>query len=267
MKSAGSSVMKSCTNAVRFATPVPLRGKINTPGKGVEDSPFVLPDGQTMYLWYTPDAAVPPERQLLDGVTGIYVSQRTPKNRWSPPQRVWLQDPGKLALDGCAFVSGNWMYFCSSRQGYTGIHWFRARYRNGKWRNWQLAKDVERLGQVGELHFDGADLYFERNGDLYVAKNLGAPQRIAAVATPAFEFQPCVRGDELWFTRIFGPPSIYRSRRVAGAWQPPELVVSGYVGEPTLDAAGNLYFTHVIFEGGQKLGADLYVATKQAASD
>ena len=65
-------------NSDEFQTPVPLPGDINTAGG--EDSPFILPDGNTMYFFFTPDVRVPPEKQLLDEVTGVWVS----KNRVIP---------------------------------------------------------------------------------------------------------------------------------------------------------------------------------------
>ena len=58
------------------------------------------------YFFFTPDVDIPPEKQLLDKVTGIYVSEMQ-GDVWSKPQRVILEDPGKLALDGREFVQDN----------------------------------------------------------------------------------------------------------------------------------------------------------------
>jgi hypothetical protein len=49
---------------------------------------------------------VPAQKQLFDGVTGIYVSKKM-KGVWIKPERVLLQDPGQLALDGAQFIQGN----------------------------------------------------------------------------------------------------------------------------------------------------------------
>jgi hypothetical protein len=49
--------------------PVILEGGINT--AGAEDSPFVSPDGNSFYFFFTPDVSKPAEEQLTDGVTGI----------------------------------------------------------------------------------------------------------------------------------------------------------------------------------------------------
>lgn len=113
--------------AAGWSQPVPLPHPVSTAGG--EDSPFITPDNQTLYFWFTPDVSIPAERQLLDGVTGIWVTRRIGET-WSEPERVRLSDPGKLALDGCEFVLGNRMYFCTAREGYTGIQWFRAEFQD-----------------------------------------------------------------------------------------------------------------------------------------
>ena len=86
-----------------FENPVQF-SDINT--AGAEDSPFFSPERNEFYFFFTPDVRVPVEKQLLDGVTGIYVSRKV-NGAWEKAERVWLQDPGKLSLDGCAFVEGN----------------------------------------------------------------------------------------------------------------------------------------------------------------
>jgi len=94
--------------------PIPVDGPINT--AGAEDSPFITPDGNTLYFFFTPDVSVPPEKQLLDGVTGIYVSTKQ-NGIWGQEARVLLQDPAKLALDGCPFIKDAILWFCSAREG------------------------------------------------------------------------------------------------------------------------------------------------------
>jgi len=54
--------------------PVPVPGGVNT--AGAEDSPFVSPDDHKFYFFFTPDVSVPAEKQLLDGVTSIWVSEK-----------------------------------------------------------------------------------------------------------------------------------------------------------------------------------------------
>jgi hypothetical protein len=58
-------------------------------------------------------------------VTNIYVSHKT-DGGWGDAQRVRLQDPGKLSLDGCELVQGDILGFCSTRESYTGLRCFTA---------------------------------------------------------------------------------------------------------------------------------------------
>jgi hypothetical protein len=257
--------------------PVPLEGEVNT--AGAEDSPFILPDGTTMYFFFTPDVTVPAEEQVLDGVTGIYVSLRG-EDGWGVPERLVLQQPGRLALDGCPFVRGSTLWFCSAREGYTGVNHFTAQLVDGAWRNWGYAgKSLPEADQVGELHItaDGGELYFHaeveggRGGyDLWVsrrqANGWGAPQHIETVNTAETEGWPFLTqdGNELWFTRFhMGSPAILRATRTDSGWSSPELIVSQFAGEPTLDDRGNIYFVHHFYRGGQMIEADIYVAYRR----
>jgi hypothetical protein len=250
--------------------PVPLGGSINT--AGAEDSPFITADGQTFFFFFTPDVRVPVEKQILDGVTGIYLSHLE-AGSWGEPQRVHLNDPGKLSLDGCATLQDDVIWFCTAREGYAGLHWFTAEYREGGWTNWEIA-DFDPSYEVGELHFHGDELYFHsaRAGgagemDIWMMKDVGGawdqPENVEAVNTELKEAMPFITpdGDELWFNRWYqGSPAIFRSRRVEGEWGTPELILSQFAGEPTLDPAGNIYFVHHYYENGVMIEADIYIA-------
>jgi hypothetical protein len=258
-----------------YEQPVPVPYPINT--AGAEDSGFMMPDGNTYYLWSTPDPGIPAEEQVGDGVTGIYVSHKV-NGEWQEPQRVWLQGPGELALDGAAFVQGNTMWFASARTGYTGMHWFKAHFVDGEWADWENA-DFPPDYQVGELHIsaDGQELYFHsaRPGgkggyDIWVCRNENGtwlpPQNVEIVNSPETDGWPFLTqdGSELWFTRTYqGSPAIFRSKRANGEWQEPELIISQFAGEPSLDNDGNIYFTHHFFKDGVMLEADYYVAVKK----
>jgi len=251
--------------------PIPLPSSINT--AGAEDSAYILPDGNTLYFFFTPDVRVPVEKQVLDDVTGIYVAIME-NGTWSNPKRVVLQDKGKLALDGAEFVLGNTMWFASAREGYTGVHWFTAEFQNGKWSNWKNA-DFNPAYNVGELHItsNGTELYFhaERDGgkgglDVWVSKKENnewhEPENVAAVNTPGDEGWPFVNtdGTELWISREYG---LWRSKKVAGLWTEPELVISPLAGECSLDAKGNIYFTHHFYKDDTMIEADIYVAYRK----
>ena len=260
--------------SAEYDDPVPLPYPVNT--AGAEDSAFIMPDGKTLYVWFTPSPSIPVEKQLLDGVTGIYVFQKV-ETGWSDAQRIWLQDPGKVALDGCEFVLGNTMWFCSAREGYTGMHWFTAEFVDGKWQNWKDA-DFNPEYEVGELHItaDGQELYFHspRAGglgeyDIWVSQNVGGawqePVNLTIVNSTYNDGWPFVTqdGSELWFTRTIGAPELWRSIKVNGEWSAPEQMFTDFAGEASLDNAGNVYFTHHFYKDNVMLEADIYVAHKK----
>ncbi len=255
-----------------FAEPVPLP-VIST--AGAEDSPFIPAGGDELYFFFAADVRQDPSIQIRDPVNGVWVSRRG-GGGWQEPTLVWLQSPGTLALNGCPFVAGDEMVFCSAREGHSGVSWFRAVRTAGSWTDWE-SLTFPAAHQVGELHIHGDALYYgsARPGgaggeDIWVSQRSGGtwaePLNVAAVNTAADETRPFVTADgsELWITRTYqGTPAVLRSRKVAGAWQAPELVVSRFAGEPTLDAQGNLYFVHHFYAGGTMREADIYVAYRK----
>lgn len=254
-----------------YADPIPLPYPINT--RGAEDSAFMMPDGNTLYVWFTPSPSIPPEKQVSDGATGIYVFKKQAE-AWSGPERVVLQDPGKLALDGCEFILGNVMWFCSAREGYSGLHWFTAEFKDGNWQDWKLA-DFKTEYEVGELHItaDGSELYFHssRPGgqgdyDIWVSQKVNdewqEPINLEIINSIHSDGWPFLTqdGSELWFTRIIGSPELWRSKRVNGEWAEPENMFGPFAGEASLDNDGNVYFTHHFYRDNIMLEADIYVA-------
>jgi hypothetical protein len=255
--------------------PVPLSEAINTAGG--EDSAFVMPDGNTLYFFFTPDVSIPAEQQVLDDVTGIYVSKKQ-NGAWTSAERVILQDTGKLALDGAEFVQGNTMWFASAREGYTGVNYFTAEFKDGKWADWQYVGDkLMKEYRMGEMHIsaDGGTLYFHSDRadgkgglDIWASQKVNGewqtPQTVAAVNSVGDEGWPFLTqdGNELWFTRTYsGSPAIYRSLKVNGEWQEPELILSQFAGESSMDNNGNIYFTHHFYNNqSQMIEADIYVA-------
>lgn len=273
------------TASAGWSDPVPLPYPVNTAGG--EDSPFMLPDGQTLYFFFTPDVSIPAEEQLDDGLTGIWVT-RLAGETWSEPERVWLNDPGEVALDGCEFISGDLMYFCTARTGYTGIQWFRADWSDGAWRGWHYAGDelMQAQYEVGELHIsaDGQALFFHsaRAGglgglDIWMAERTpdgwGEPQNLGtAINTPDDEGWPYLSpdGQELWFhgvSRLGRPgPAVFLSQKQPdGSWGQAEEIISTFAGEPTLSGDGmSLYFVHHYFSAdlSTMLEADIYVSQR-----
>ncbi len=255
-----------------YENPVPLPYPVNTAGG--EDSAFILPDGQTLYFFFSPDVTVPVEQQLTDGVTGIYRSTLN-GSEWSLPERVWLQTPGKLALDGCEVVLNDQLWFCSAREGYAGLHWFTADFdsETRQWQNWKLVEFPDDW-EVGELHIFQDKLYFHsaRPGgmgglDIWVMTQFPdgswqRPQNLHQINSDRDEGWPALSpdGSELWISRDY---ALWRSMRVDGQWTEPEKIFSPLAGEATIDQQGNVYFTHHYFVDNQMVEADIYVAYRK----
>ena len=264
-----------------FEEPVPMPGPVNS--AGAEDSPFITPDGQEFYFFFTPDVQVPVEKQLLDSVTGIW-SCRREGGQWTEPERVVLNDD--LAMDGCEVVLGDTMWFASVRTGnYGEIDWYIAVRREGKWTDWRNAgPQVNEELKPGEMHIsaDHRTMYHHKvnqYGGLDICRSertdsgWGAPVNLGPnVNTAKDEGWPYLSSDmkELYYTgwndTIMGP-CVYRSRLdSAGNWEPAELIVGRFAGEPTLDDAGNLYFVHHYYTGGDSsrmLEADIYLCRRK----
>ncbi|OGO17603.1 MAG: hypothetical protein A2Z15_05715 [Chloroflexi bacterium RBG_16_50_11] len=261
-----------------YYEPVPLSSVINTAGG--EDSPFILDDASALYFFFTPDVSIPAEKQLFDGVTGIWVSFKK-DGQWQPAQRVVLEGENELALDGCEYVRGHQIWFCTARVGnYRDIDIWVAEFKDGMWTDWRNAGEKLNVEyQVGEFHItaDGSELYFHssRAGgmgsfDIWVSRNVDGewqiPVNINVVNTPEMEGWPFITadGNELWFTRFYqGTPAIFVSHKTNGQWGEPELILSRFAGEPTLDAQGNIYFIHHFFRDGKMIEGDIYVAYRK----
>ncbi len=268
-----------------WSQPEPLPSPVNTAGG--EDSPFILPDGQTLYFFFTPDVNIPVEKQISDGLTGIWFTNQT-SSGWSEPERVWLERPSTPALDGCEFVLGNVMWFCSIRAGnYRQIDFYTAQMVDGFWTNWHnLGKPINGDYQVGEMTItsDGLDLYFASNRpggfggyDLWVShktnEGWGEPENLSAtVNSENDENHPFVTvdGQELWFDglSISGHvgPAVFRSQKQPdGTWGIAQEIVSTFAGEPALSGDGQiLYFVHAYYpqDLSQMLEADIYVSLR-----
>jgi hypothetical protein len=250
-----------------FEAPVPLPYPVNT--RGAEDSAFVMPDGKTLYVWFTPNNRMDVIEQSQDTVTGIYKFEKQ-ADGWSPPERLWLVTPGTPHLDGCGFFLGDRAWICGVRAEYEGIHWFTSEFKDGVWSYAKLV-DFDPVYEVGELHIskDGMNLYFhsDRPGglggrDVWLSRKVGgdwgSPENLTAVNSEYDEGWPALnpQEDELWITRNYG---IWRSKKVDGEWTEVELIVSALAGEASIDQDGNVFFTHHFFEGDHMIEADIYV--------
>ncbi|WP_230742748.1 hypothetical protein [Methanooceanicella nereidis] len=274
-------------HSYKWEKPVPLEGPINT--AGAEDSPFITSDGNTFYFFFTPDVRVPVEKQIIDGVTGVYVSKKV-NGAWTEPERFFLN--GDLSMDGCICLQGDTMWFASVRTGnYGQVDVYTARNENGKWVDWTNAgEQLNKQYDIGEFHVtpDGNTIYFgwsangtdtgsiwEGNRDIYKSEKVNGvwsqPVSLGPnVNSQYMDDQPFISadGNELWFTgqsRLgYTGPAVFRSVKMQnGEWGPAEEIVSNFAGEPTLDAAGNIYFIHHYYKDGNMIEADVYVARKK----
>lgn len=254
-----------------YEDPIPLPYPVNT--RGAEDSPFVLPDGETLYIWFTPDANLEAAAQAVDKATGIYKFTKT-QDGWSAAERMWFADPDKAHLDGCAFFLDSSVWFCGIREGLEGMHWFTAEEIEEGWSQPEIIEFIPD-DEVGELHIskDGSELYFHSNRpggqggmDIWLSRKVDGtwqePENLTNVNSEYDEGWPALSPDEteLWISRNYG---LWRSVKVDGQWQTPELMFSPLAGEATIDNQGNVYFTHHFFVEDQKIEADIYVAYKK----
>jgi len=250
-----------------YQEPVLLPYPVNT--RGAEDSAFILPDGKTLYVWFTPNNRMDVLEQSQDTVTGIYKFEKV-GDGWSDPERVWLVEPGEPHLDGCGFFQGNKVWICGARKDYEGLHWFTSEASAGNWTSAQIA-DFDPAYEVGELHIsnDGQELYFHssRPGgkgglDIWMSTMMdgvwGEPVNLENVNSEVDEGWPALnpQENELWISKNY---SIWRSIKVDGQWSVPVEIVSTLAGEATIDRDGNVYFTHHYYENDHMIEADIYV--------
>jgi WD40-like Beta Propeller Repeat len=268
-----------------WSKPEPLGAPVNT--AGLEDSPFLAPDGRTLFFFFTPDGSIPAGEMTLDGVSGIWWTHRAGEG-WAEPQRISLAEYGQAALDGCDFVIGDRLYFCSARAGNAKpIEWYYATLKEGVWSDVTSAGEWMNREVDGEMHITAGyrDIVFasKRAGglggfDLWISHRTedgwGEPENLGPeVNSAADENRPFVSpdGGELWYdssSRAGKPgPAIFRCLRQTDlSWGPCREMVSRFAGEPTLTGDGRtLYFVHHYFAPDQStmIEADIYAAYRQ----
>ncbi len=279
----GTDIYPVVIHSALWSAPIPMPGPVNT--AGVEDAPVITPDGQTFIFFFTPEGNTAPEKQVLDGISGIWWCTKIGAV-WQEPVRAHLADRGEFHLDGPFAVCGNMLWFGSIRAGnYNEIDIYTGELIDGEWRNWQNAGEQLNLEfGVGELYLtaDGNSLYFGRTEggfgqtDLWLttrdSQEWSTPVNLGnKINSAGDESRPFISPDssELWFTRMasskgYMGPAIFRAVKTGHTWSEPEEIVSNYVGDPALDNDGNLYFTHLFYNAeGQKIEADIYVAYRR----
>ncbi|MBN2725355.1 MAG: PD40 domain-containing protein [Deltaproteobacteria bacterium] len=110
----------------------------------------------------------------------------------------------------------------------------------------------------------GIDIWFSlRNGQTWENPiNPGPP-----LNTAQWEGQPnfgVSEPDKMYFvSNRDGPNGIYQSVYENGAWSEPELLFTGYVGEPTISPDGNtMYFVHVLVDEEGVYGSNIWYSVR-----
>ena len=232
-----------------------------------EDACSISPDGNTLY--YTKGEGLDVDSYsatLSNGIFGIPIPHSF-NQEGLPDGAVHTQDDEVL-------------YFASIRAEGLGSADIYI-YENGNFENFEIINS-EYLESEPFISADGNTFYFGSNrpgssgdadiwfstkvdGEWQEPQNLGEP-----VNSNKLDTQPFVTsdGNELYFTSTnrngIGGPAIFRSIKVDGVWQEPEVVISGFVGEPTLtEDKSKLYFVHIFRDGSKLLDADVYMTERE----
>lgn len=239
-----------------------------------EDGPSISPDGNTLYYSIGRDRNVK-----------TYFSRKTEKG-WGNPLEIDINIES-FPTGAPHTQDGKTLYISSLRPGVFGLGdiFVSIKNKNGEW------KKIKNLGKTINTKYmesepfiakDNKTLYFAstRKGgkgstDIWMAKkttngwtkplNLESP-----VNSKLEESQPFVThdGKELYFMAVnrkgIPGPAIFRSIKQGKKWTEPDLVISGFVGEPTLTADSQyLYFVHLIMKNGKLTDAEIMYAQRK----
>lgn len=232
-----------------------------------EDGPSISPDGKSLYFTRGKDRDVK-----------TYFSEKI-AGEWSKP--IPLDINMESFPTGAPHTQdGRILYFSSIRPGGIGLaDIYVSQNVNGKW------KDVKNLGKAINtkdmesepfISFNNRELYFasnrrggKGNADIWMAEKgtngWNAPVNLgSSVNSESEETQPFVTqdGKELYFTGInrdgVPGPAIFRSVKKGEKWGEAQVVISGFVGEPTLTAdRKTLFFVHIIVKSGKLKDAEI----------
>jgi len=173
------------------------------------------------------------------------------------------------------------LWFCSIRAGnFRDIDMWTAAWDGTHWADiFNAGAHLNQDLQIGEMHLspNGAVLIYHRPDEDYSSgydlwevpregEGWGLPVKLDNLNSSQDDSRPALSpdGHELWFTRTHsGTPAIFRSQWMDGEWGAPELILSQFAGEPSIDKVGNIYFTHHFFREGKMIEADIYIAEKK----
>jgi len=279
-----------------FGTPVELPGPItdDCPNDAVE----ISRDGSTLYFFWSPVVKGTPD-DLLAPESGTYTARRNgddPGSFDEPTYFALQKGVEGQSVDGeVSFTpDGSQVYFQSTREGNTGLVAIEPTddYLDiyvadvvdgvpGEARN--LGEPVNSSYPDGEhaLSPDGTRLFLtsSRPGgqggtDIWVAEKTGdgwgEPVVLPApINSDANELQPAFAADDpdtMYFVSDrTGAATIFRSTFADGEWGEPEVVITGYVGEPSLVADGSvMYFVQVLVDDKGIFGSNIWYVERTA---
>ena len=264
------------------------------------DATEISRDGTTLFFFWSPTVGGSNE-VLLHIHTGTYRAERVGADPgvFGEPTYYDLQKGAGGSVDAAPSFTpaGDWVYFHSTRSANTGyqstpfvddpMDIYRARITNGE------AGVATNLGEpVNSVHLDGEHglspdglrLYLtstrpgavggDDDADIWLSEwtgsewsdpvNLGEP-----INSIGFDGQPAFAADDpdtMYFVSNHdGPSAIYQSTfdPGAGSWGEPGMLISGYVGEPSLVGDGRvLYFVHVLIDDEGVFGSNIWYTVR-----
>jgi len=257
--------------------PAPIRSD------GIEDAPFISPDGNTLYFSFIGNASHTPVDMVDDPTVGIYVSHFDGAD-WSEPKKLGLVPNGTRALCGGGSIKHSGEFWFNIAGDFTGwsVHSYVAYDWFGKLSiGYDPGPPVNMPGiSAGEpeISSDGKRLYINSPGlggygsdDIFYFDRIDGewqgPYNIGnSVNTSNQENRPFISADgqHLYYDSFGGATgtgiSIFRTDWTGTEWGPPVEIVRHNLGEPALTEDGEwLYFTHFYFDAVFNLyEADLF---------
>ena len=256
------------------------------------DAIEISPDGSTLYFFWSPTVKGSYE-ELLAIETGTYYAQRKGSDPgvFGTPRFFDLQKGAEEgSVDGCLSFTpdGKYVYFHSTRSSNTGYQQsppvddpmdiYVAPIIEGEpGLAVNLGEPVNSPYLDGEhaLSPDGKKLFLTSTrpggvgyADIWLSVttetgwsdpvNLGTP-----INSEGWDGQPgfaALDPDTMYFVSDRdGPTSIYRATHTGGEWTEPELMITGYVGEPSLVSDGSImYFVHVLVDDEGVFGSNIW---------
>ncbi len=282
--------------ATDWAEPVRLAGPLTDqcPNDAVE----ISRDGKTIYFFWSPTVEGTNE-ELLHIHTGTYYAERVGDDPglFTNPLFFDLQKGAEGgSVDGSPSFTpdGAYVYFHSTRAENLGFHHspptddyldiYVAPIIDG-----EPGPAVNPGEPVNSIYLDGEHTLSPDGSQLFLTSTrpggLGGPDIWVSTKTDGLWSEPVNLGapvnsaewdgqpgfaagdpNTMYFvSRRDGPSSIYRSTFNGENWSEPEMVITGYVGEPSLVEDGSLmYFVHVLVDDNGVFGSNIwYVKRKE----